>query len=122
MGIPSRYSSVWLDTETTELTVKALLSHLINGEFNSPANSLRAGWGAGARARVAERGGGRGLWVIPGGDSVPPQLQGGGGAERGQLRHLRLREQRRRQDHARHGAGEQVLPYTYQPPPDPKNL
>eukprot|EP00959_Pyramimonas_sp_CCMP1952_P323158 6762217-Pyramimonas_sp.AAC.1 len=31
-----------LDTDTVELTVTTLLSHLTTGEFNSPANSLRA--------------------------------------------------------------------------------
>eukprot|EP00976_Prorocentrum_cordatum_P095135 1190064-Prorocentrum_minimum.AAC.4 len=33
--------AVRLDTDTVELTVKTLLSHLITREFNSPTNSLR---------------------------------------------------------------------------------
>eukprot|EP00959_Pyramimonas_sp_CCMP1952_P266961 5581593-Pyramimonas_sp.AAC.1 len=33
---------VKLYTDSAELTVKPLLSHLVTGEFNSPTNSLRA--------------------------------------------------------------------------------
>eukprot|EP00959_Pyramimonas_sp_CCMP1952_P107129 2239787-Pyramimonas_sp.AAC.1 len=36
--------SAGLDPGTVESTIKTLLSHLITGEFNSPANSVRTPW------------------------------------------------------------------------------
>eukprot|EP00976_Prorocentrum_cordatum_P087094 1186767-Prorocentrum_minimum.AAC.5 len=41
-GVWDDYFTLGLDTDTAQLTVKTLSSHLITGEFNSPPNSLQA--------------------------------------------------------------------------------
>eukprot|EP00959_Pyramimonas_sp_CCMP1952_P450463 9432160-Pyramimonas_sp.AAC.1 len=52
-----------LDTDTAEVTVKTLLSHLVTREFNSLTNSLRTPY-VRVEPYIANGGGGKGLWGV----------------------------------------------------------
>eukprot|EP00959_Pyramimonas_sp_CCMP1952_P103812 2170518-Pyramimonas_sp.AAC.1 len=54
---PSELQLIGLDTDTVELAVKTLSSHLLTRQFNSPVSSLRKSGRTSAWIRQAMRGG-----------------------------------------------------------------